>query len=241
MVRHNEFEQPIGPALPDWRGRSRPTRVTLTGRFCRLEPLNAARHADALFAAYQQAPDARDWTYMTAGPFATLAAYGEYCQRIAQLEDPIHFAVIDLFSGNAVGTLSLMRIDPASAVIEVGNVAFSRLMKQTPISTEAQFLLMGYVFDTLRYRRYEWKCDNANAPSKRAAERLGFTFEGVFRQALVYRDRSRDTAWFSIIDSEWPALRGVFETWLSEGNFDANGVQRESLAALRTTAIQAPR
>jgi len=238
MYRHNAFDQPIGPALPDWQGRSRPTRVTLLGRFCRLEPLNAARHADALFAAYREAPDGRDWTYMTAGPFATLSEYRDYCQRVAQLEDPIHFAVIDLSTGAAVGTLSLMRIDPTNAVIEVGNVAFSRLMKRTPISTEAQFLLMRYVFETLKYRRYEWKCDNANAPSKRAAQRLGFCFEGIFRQAVVYRERSRDTAWFSIIDSEWPLLSGVFASWLSAGNFDAAGMQQETMEALRAKAMQ---
>jgi RimJ/RimL family protein N-acetyltransferase len=138
--------------------------------------------------------------------------------------------VVDQATGNAVGTLSLMRIDPAHGAIEVGNVTFSPLMKRTPVSTEAQYLLMKFVFDALGYRRYEWKCDALNAPSRQAALRLGFSFEGIFRQAVIYKGRSRDTAWFSIIDSEWPARRAAFERWLAADNFDASGQQRSKLA-----------
>ena len=141
--------------------------------------------------------------------------------------------VIDLKSGKAVGTLSLMRIDPNNGVIEVGNVMFSPLLQQTPISTEAQYLLMAYAFDQLGYRRYEWKCDALNAPSRTTADRLGFTFEGVFRQAVMYKGRSRDTAWFSIIDSEWPKVKAGFESWLAASNYTADGKQKQSLKALR--------
>lgn len=141
--------------------------------------------------------------------------------------------MIDRASGHAVGTLALMRQDPAHGVIEVGHVTFSPKLKQTPLSTEAQYLLMAHVFEQLGYRRYEWKCDSLNAPSRRAAERLGFRFEGIFRQAIVYKERSRDTAWFSIIDSEWPKLREAFEAWLAPENFDAEGRQRRSLVELR--------
>lgn len=232
--RVNEYQQPVGPALPDWTPRPRPPMANAQGRYCRLEPLSAERHAADLFHAFNQAPDGSDWTYMTAGPFADEAAYRKFAEQ-AQAQpgsDPFHNAVIDLASGRAVGSLSLMRIEPAHGVIEVGHVAFSRLLKRTRIATEAQFLLMRRAFDELGYRRYEWKCDSLNAPSRSAAARLGFQFEGIFRQAIVYRGRSRDTAWFSIIDSEWPALRAAYESWLSPDNFDAEGNQRQGLAAL---------
>lgn len=141
--------------------------------------------------------------------------------------------MVDRTTGKAVGTLALMRIDPTHGVIEVGNVMLSPLLQQTPASTEAQFLLMAYVFDTLGYRRYEWKCDSLNAPSRRTAARLGFQFEGIFRQAVVYKGRNRDTAWFSVIDTEWPLLRQAFEAWLSDDNQDAQGRQRRSLTQVR--------
>jgi RimJ/RimL family protein N-acetyltransferase len=145
----------------------------------------------------------------------------------------MHFAVIDRLSGRAVGTLALMRIDPANGAIEVGSVNFSPLLKHTPMSTEAQYLLMKLAFDELGYRRYEWKCDNFNEPSKRAALRLGFQFEGIFRQAVIYKGRSRDTAWFSITDGEWPAVRAALERWLAPENFDAQGGQRMALDRFR--------
>src|SRR5207237_109447 len=167
--------------------------------------------------------------YMTFGPFDRRDDYRDHVVTATQADDPLHYAVVDLRSGTAVGTLSLMRQDPSNGVVEVGNIAFSPLLKQTPVSTEAQFLLMSYAFDELGYRRYEWKCDSLNAPSRRAAQRLGFTFEGIFRQAVVYKQRSRDTAWFSVIDREWPALRAAFDAWLTPGNFDAQGEQRTRL------------
>lgn len=229
----NAFDQPIGPAVQGWTPRQRPQRVTLAGRYCRLEPLDAARHAADLHAAYGEAADGRDWTYMASEPFADGQGWHRHAQAMADSADPLHFAVVDLASGRAVGTLALMRMDPANGVVEVGHVMFSPLLQRTPLSTEAQYLLMRHVFDDLGYRRYEWKCDSLNAPSRRTAQRLGFTFEGVFRQAVVTKGRSRDTAWFAIIDGDWPALRAAFEAWLAPANFDAAGAQRHSLATLR--------
>ncbi|KQP21679.1 GNAT family N-acetyltransferase [Pseudorhodoferax sp. Leaf267] len=237
----NEHAQPVGPALPGWTARARPRHTTLTGRFCRLEPLDAARHAADLHDAYVQAGDARDWTYMAVGPFADLDSYRRHAEAAAASTDPLHFAVVDAQTGHAIGTLALMRIDPAHGVVEVGHVMFSPALKQTPISTEAQFLLMQYVFDHLGYRRYEWKCDSLNAPSRKTAARLGFQFEGVFRQAVVYKGRSRDTAWFSIVDGDWPAVRAAFVQWLAPDNFDMHGAQRRTLAGIRSAPAQAER
>jgi len=228
--RLNALQQPIGPDVPGWAARPRPPRITLQGRTCRLEPLNAERHGESLYQAYAAQTDDSDWTYLFIGPFADRHSYQAYLQAAAASEDPMHWAVIDAASDQAVGTLSLMRIEPVHGVIEVGNVTFSPLMKRTPMSTEAQYLLMKLVFDALGYRRYEWKCDALNAPSRAAAERLGFTFEGVFRQAVVYKGRSRDTAWYALIDRDWPARRAALEAWLAADNFDPQGVQRRSLA-----------
>lgn len=229
----NEYDQPIGAPVADWSPRPLPSAVTLEGRLCRLEPLSAQRHAGDLYSAYSAAPDGRDWTYMSVGPFADAQAYRRYAEAAERSADPRHYAVIDRKTGKAVGTLALMRIDRNHGVIEVGHVTFSPLLKRTAISTEAQFLLMTYVFDGLGYRRYEWKCDSLNAPSRTAAERLGFQFEGVFRQAIVYKERSRDTAWYSIVDKEWAPLKHAFEAWLSAENFDEQGRQRKSLGELR--------
>jgi len=229
----NQWHQPIGDPLPQWQARPLPTRLQLHGRYCRLEPIDAGQHAQDLFDAYADAPDGSDWTYMASGPFDHADSYRQYAAQLQQSHDPLHFAVIDLASGRAVGSLALMRIDARNGVIEVGHVALSRRLKRTRVATEAQFLLMRYAFDTLGYRRYEWKCDSLNAPSRHAAQRLGFSFEGIFRQAIVYRARSRDTAWFSIIDGEWPTLRTAFDAWLDPANFDGDGQQRQSLAALR--------
>lgn len=230
--RTNEYGQPIGPELPGWSARSHPPRTPIQGRLCRVEPLDPARHADDLVSAFQQAADGRAWTYLTVGPYNDPAAHRAWLDKAATSQDPLHHAVIDLATGRAVGTLALMRIDPANGVVEVGHVTFSPLLQRTPISTEAQYLLMKRVFDELGYRRYEWKCDSLNAPSRATAQRLGFTFEGIFRQAVVYKGRSRDTAWFSLLDSEWPARRAMFERWLSPDNFDAQGQQRRRLSEL---------
>lgn len=232
-ARHNEYGQSIGPLVPGWTARPLPPRRPVEGRYCTLEPLDAARHADDLHAAYARASDGRDWTYLFVERPADLASTRAHVERAAQSADPLHFAVIDRQGGRAVGTLALMRIEPAHGAIEVGSVTFSPLLKRTPMSTEAQYLLMKLAFDELGYRRYEWKCDNFNEPSKRAALRLGFQFEGIFRQAIIYKGRSRDTAWFSITDGEWPAVRAALERWLAPENFDAQGGQRMALDRFR--------
>ncbi|OZI25186.1 MULTISPECIES: GNAT family N-acetyltransferase [Bordetella] len=229
-------QQPVGRALPGWATRPTPPRAPMSGAYCRLEPLDADRHGKDLYAAFSQAPDGSDWTYTYAGPFDDEAGYLAYARGIQGLDDPQHYAVIDLATGQATGTLAAMRIDPANGVIEVGSVSYSPLLKRTPAATEAQYLLMRRAFDQLGYRRYEWKCDSLNAPSRAAALRLGFQFEGIFRQAVVYKGRNRDTAWFSIIDSEWPAVRAGLEQWLDPGNFDAQGRQRRRLADLIAAA-----
>ncbi|MDR1396255.1 MAG: GNAT family N-acetyltransferase [Desulfarculales bacterium] len=235
MIKNcNQYGQPVGEPLANWSDRPLPGNVALRGGFCRLEPLDAERHAGQLYEAYSSAPDGRDWTYMFAGPFRDEDEYRRYAKDASRSADPKHYAVIDIARGKAVGTLSLMRIDPGNGVIEAGNVAFSPLLKQKPASTEAQFLLMKYVFDELQYRRYEWKCDVMNAPSRKAAARLGFSFEGIFRQAVIYKGRSRDTAWFSVIDKEWPALKKTLLAWLAAENFDASGKQVRTLAEIRS-------
>lgn len=235
----NEFQQPIGAPVPGWTPRPHPERISLQGRYCCLEPLDADRHALDLYQAYAQAPDHRDWTYMIYGPFEDAASYHAHAVVAAKSEDPLHFAVIDLRSGRAVGTLSLMTIGTLHGSIEVGHVTFSPSLQRTPISTEAQFLLMRHAFDTLGYRRYEWKCHSLNGPSRQAALRLGFQFEGIMRQARVAKGNSRDSAWFSIIDSEWPVLKAAFLLWLAPENMLANGTQRQSLADIRARCKQA--
>lgn len=232
MSQLNQFGQLIGDALPDWQPRPYPQRVVLEGQYCRLEPLSL-QHADALFAAHQQAADTRNWTWLLREPEGSVEEYRQWIAGVESLQDPLHFAVIDIPTQQPVGSLALMRIEPNHGVMEVGHVHFSPLLSRTPASTEAQWLLMRYAFETLGYRRYEWKCNSFNEPSRRAALRLGFQFEGRFRQALVIKGHNRDTDWFSIIDGEWPALDRAFQAWLAADNFTADGKQRQSLEAFR--------
>ena len=231
MVRTNEYGQPVGEPVPGWVPAPLPEATQLLGQYCRLERLDASRHADQLYDAYAAAPDGRDWTYLGTGPYAARDAYLEWAKGAAAESDPRHYAVIDLATGRAVGSLSLLRHDPAFGVIEVGWVMFSRSLQRTPISTEAQYLLMAYIFDDLGYRRYEWKCDSLNEPSRNAALRLGFSYEGTFRNNVVYKGRSRDTAWFSITLTEWPSLKAGFDAWLNPNNFDSEGLQLTKLHA----------
>jgi RimJ/RimL family protein N-acetyltransferase len=228
--RTNAFEQPIGPALPGWRPPPRPGRSALEGRFCLVEPLDVARHARQLYDANSLDSEGRMWTYLFSGPFANSEEYRAWLEPRAASEDPLFFVFVDKARAQAVGAGAYMRIDPPNGVMEVGHLAFSPLMQRTLVATEAMYLMMRNAFE-LGYRRYEWKCDALNAASRRAAERLGFKFEGSFRQAIVYKGRSRDTAWFSIIDQEWPALDAAFRAWLDPANFDADGRQRSRLAA----------
>ncbi|MFZ3236514.1 MAG: GNAT family protein [Stellaceae bacterium] len=231
--RCNEFGQPIGAPLPDWAPRQRPPRTAMEGRFCRVEPLDPLRHAADLFAANSEDADGRNWTYLPHGPYSSFDPYRDYLTAAASRDDPLVHAIVERTSRRAVGVASLMRIDPAAGVVEVGGITYSPRLQRRPAATEAMYLLMHRVFDELGYRRYEWKCDALNGPSRAAAQRLGFRYEGLFRQATVYKGRSRDTAWFSIIDSEWPVLRAAFERWLDPANFDAAGGQRQGLASVR--------
>lgn len=232
MNLHNQFAQPVGIALPDWQPRSHPVRLTLQGHFCRLEPLST-RHARALFDAYRLAPDTRSWTWLLREPDNSVEAYHAWIESVSGLADPIHFAVIDEQTSHPVGSLALMRIDAKNGVIEVGHVHFSPLLSRTTMATEAQWLLMRYAFGTLGYRRYEWKCNSLNEPSRRAALRLGFQYEGRFRQALVVKGHNRDTDWFSIIDSEWPQIDNAIRQWLAADNFSADDQQLRRLESFR--------
>lgn len=210
----------------------------MSGRFCRLERLDPDRHGQDLWDAVSADTEGRMWTYLAVGPFAAKANCDAWLRSIAPSLDPMFFTYVDQASGKALGVGSLMRIDPANGVIETGWLTYSPALQRTPISTEAMYLLMRRVFDELGYRRYEWKCNALNLPSRTTAERLGFVFEGVFRQAVVTKGHNRDTAWYSIIDSEWPALKAAFETWLDPANFDAAGRQKERLGDLIAAARQ---
>lgn len=209
---------------------SKPAAVVLKGRYGSVEKFDAEKHVALLWEAVKG--DDNLWTYMWFGPFATRADFDKFAEVLAKREDPFAYAIIDR-EGRARGVATLMEIRPAHRVIEVGGIFYSGALRSTPLATEAQFLLMKYVFDELNYRRYEWKCDSLNAASRRAAERLGFVFEGIFRQHMIVKGRNRDTAWFSIADSEWPKLKRAFETWLAPDNFEANGRQRRRLAGFR--------
>lgn len=236
--RKNEYGLPIGFALPDWTPPPLPPRVTLAGHFCRLEPLDAGRHAADFHAASQLEPDQRHWTYLTYGPFATADDCKRWAELYAQRKDYLFHAIVDARSGKAAGVASYMRMDPGNGSIEVGGIKYTPLIARQPAATEAMYLMMKNAF-ALGYRRYEWKCDALNAPSRAAAQRLGFSYEGVFRQAVVHQGRNRDTAWYSIIDSEWPALQAAHEQWLAPDNFDAQGRQKTSLSALTAPLLQA--
>ena len=221
-------DQPVGRALPDFRPPPRPQRAVLEGRYCRLEPLDSGRHGPGLYDAIALDRDGRMWTYLFSGPFDSRAGFIAWLEGREDSLDPLFFAIVDARLGQAVGMASYLRIEPAHGVIEVGHLAFSPLLQRTPAATEAMYLMMKHAFE-LGYRRYEWKCDALNERSRRAAERLGFTFEGIFRQAVVYKGRNRDTAWYSVLDSEWPARETRFEAWLDPANFDDQGRQRRPL------------
>ena len=220
----NHLGQPVGPPVGDWRPPSPPPLEPLDGRYCRLEPLQA-RHARELWDAYTHDVQHRNWTYLPEGPFATFEDYAQWVERVRATRDPMFFAIL---APTALGVAAYLRIAPEAGSIEVGHINFSPLLQRTRAATEAMYLMMKRAFE-LGYRRYEWKCDALNAPSRASAERLGFTYEGTFRQATVYKGRNRDTAWYSIIDTEWPARRAEFERWLDPANFDEDGRQRTRL------------
>jgi RimJ/RimL family protein N-acetyltransferase len=220
----NHLGQPIGPPLDDWTPPPRPARETMSGRYCRIEPLDA-HHAPELWDANARDTDHRNWTYLPYGPFSTLSAFETWVRGVSASADPLFYAIV---TTAALGVASYLRVAPEAGSIEVGHINYSPLLQRTRAATEAMYLMMKRAFD-LGYRRYEWKCDALNKPSRAAAERLGFTYEGTFRQATVYKGRNRDSAWYSVIDSEWPNRRARFERWLAPENFDGEGKQRTKL------------
>ena len=231
----NHLGQPVGAPVAGWSPRPLPPRTAMAGRFCTVEPLDPERHAAQLFAAYAEDAEGRMWTYLPRGPYASPGEYRNWAETACRGDDPLVLAIIDNATGAAVGTASYMRIEPAIGVIEVGSITYSPRLQRRPGATEAMYLMMRRVFDELGYRRYEWKCDSLNQPSRDAAARLGFRYEGLFRQASITRGGNRDTTWFSVIDSEWPALRTAFERWLDPANFAADGTQHRALASLRSS------
>jgi RimJ/RimL family protein N-acetyltransferase len=224
---------PIGPEVPT-HAAPRPERRVIAGRFVRLEPLDPDRHGPSLWQETHGIGAAARWQYLFDEPFADQKSFSGFLARKAASTDPLFYTIIDQSSARASGFETLMRIDQTHRCIEVGNILYGRSLQRTPGATEAQYLLMRYIFEDLGYRRYEWKCNTLNEPSRRAALRLGFTFEGIFRKHMIVRGRSRDTAWYSMLDDDWPAAKTAFERWLLPSNFDSAGVQRQSLAALRS-------
>ncbi|MBR0644996.1 GNAT family N-acetyltransferase [Plastoroseomonas hellenica] len=213
-----------------WKGAPPPDRITLEGRYARLEPLDPARHTADLLASAQK-PGAEDrFRYLGDEAPADLAAFAPWMEKASASPDPLFFAVIDRITGRAEGRQALMRIDPAHGVIEIGNILWGPAIARSRVATEALSLSAGYVFDTLGYRRFEWKCNSLNEPSKRAAQRFGFQYEGLFRQHMVIKGRNRDTTWFAMTDGDWPRLKAGYEAWLRPENFDAAGQQRSKLS-----------
>jgi len=231
--RVNSFGQELGEPLVDWTGSEWPAHERMSGRHCALVPLDPKLHSEALYQVFADDQGGRDWTYLGYGPFDDFEQFDYWLNSIGVQTDPQFYVIEGAQSGSVLGLLSLLRIQADAGSIEVGHIHYSRKLQQTAAATEAMFLLMHRVFEDLGYRRYEWKCDDLNLRSKAAAARLGFVFEGVFRQALVYKGRNRDTAWFSITDKEWPLLKRAYELWLDPNNFGVDGVQINSLASLR--------
>ncbi|CBV43061.1 GNAT family N-acetyltransferase [Halomonas elongata] len=240
----NDYGQPVGPELAHWKAPSALEAECLEGRFCRLEPLDAGRHAESLWQAWREPAPALDndheacarWTYLGGRPFDDEAGCRAWLARMGEDRELLCYAVVDLADGQAVGLAAYLNSVPVDGRIEIGHLNFSPRLSRTPMSSEALMLMMAHAFDK-GYRRLEWKCDALNAPSRRAAERLGFRFEGVFRQHRVVAGRNRDTAWFAVLDGEWPAIRDCHRRWLAPENFDAAGRQRRSLASM-TAALQ---
>jgi RimJ/RimL family protein N-acetyltransferase len=224
--------QPVGRPLPHWQPRPLPERRSFQGRYSQIEPLHPAQHVEPLYAALCNDSGAPAWTYLPANPPANRDEWRSRLEKYAASPDPLFFTLFEE-NGRAAGICAYLRIAPEHGSIEVGHIHLSPQLQQTRAATEIQYLLMRHAFDDLGYRRYEWKCDALNAPSRRAALRLGFRFEGIFLNAIVYKQRSRDTAWFSITDDEWPHVRRGFEAWLALENFDAEGRQLQSLSSLR--------
>jgi RimJ/RimL family protein N-acetyltransferase len=212
-----------------------PSRVRLKGRLVTIEPLDPVAHADALYEASHGDSKHDLWRYLWDGPYPHSSSFAASVREKAVSTDPLCFAIVDNRSGLAVGHCAYLRITPAHRVIEIGSILFTPAIQQTAGATEAMYLMARHAFDDLGYRRYEWKCDARNTPSRRAALRLGFLFEGIFRQHMIIKGQNRDTAWFAMLDSEWPLRKANFERWLDSANFDSNGRQKESLSMLNAS------
>ena len=230
--------QPIGFSIGDWTPPVRPPAEPMIGRYCRLERLDADRDGQSLFDAYALDSEGRNWTYLPQGPFENYAEFHIWLSGMAKLDDPFFFTIIDAESQTSVGIASYLRITPPAGSIEVGHIHYSPLLQRKPAATEAMYLMMKQAF-ALGYRRYEWKCDALNAPSRMAAQRLGLSYEGIFRQATVYKQRNRDTAWYATIDREWPDLKQAFEQWLDPNNFDNDRNQKTRLSTLTAPLLKA--
>jgi RimJ/RimL family protein N-acetyltransferase len=235
----NRPGQQIGFALDDWKPPNRPPREPMVGRSCRVEPLDPGRHAADLYDSNALDTEGRIWTYLRYGPFDSQETFLGWMNEYCLSSDPLFHAIVVNTTNKAVGVASYVRINPEHGSIEVGHINYSPLLQRTPAATEAMYLMMKRAFE-LGYRRYEWQCDALNAKSRAAARRLGLSFEGVFRQATIYKGRNRDTAWFAAIDWEWPALENAFLRWLDPTNFDQHGEQRIRLTDL-TSPILKPR
>ncbi|RYG92682.1 N-acetyltransferase [Loktanella sp. IMCC34160] len=232
MPRLNALGQPVGDPLDVTLPRPRPDRTPMQGTRVTIVPTDVATHAAGLFEAFGQDRGGGNWTYLPYGPFNTETAFRQWMETTCTGDDPLFHTILN-GAGAAVGLASYLRIDPANGMIEVGHIHLSPHLQRTAMSTEAMFLMMARVFDDLGYRRYEWKCDALNAPSRAAAERLGFRYEGTFRQATHYKGRNRDTAWFALTDKDWPRAKAEFQRWLNPANFDKNGGQLTPLRILQ--------
>ncbi len=233
----NILGQPVGVLVPRWVAPKFPPYEVMHGRLCDVKPLVPDRDAGDLFEANSLDVEGRMWTYLPYGPFASFALYRSWLRVSVLTTDPQFYAIIDKATAKAVGIAAYVRIDPKNGSIEVGHLNFSPLLRQTPMATEAMYLMMKRAFE-LGYRRYEWKCNALNAPSRRAAQRFGLSYEGVFRQATVSKGRNRDTAWYAAIDEEWPALEAAFKHWLAPENFDEQGQQKVSLSTLTKPIVK---
>lgn len=231
----NELGLPVGAEVKAWKPPPKPAKATLSGHYCRCEPLHVEKHGKQLFEAFSKDHEHRIWVYLPYGPFDDFTAFAKWMRSFCRSDDPQCYAIINVDSGLAEGIATYLRINPDQGSIEVGHINFSPALQCTPAATEAMYLMMRNVFD-LGYRRYEWKCNALNEKSCRAAVRLGFQYEGTFRQMMIVKGRNRDTAWYSILDHEWPLIQEAFNQWLAPGNFDDHGQQRHSLQELTRQA-----
>jgi RimJ/RimL family protein N-acetyltransferase len=228
QVIHPLSGLPIGYEI-DRMPAKRPARVTMAGRYVSVAPLDPIAHAPSLYEGTHGSNKEALWLYMSEGPFADLPEFRAYLDKCAASEDPMSFTIVDNQSGQALGHASYMRITPEHRVIEVGNIFYTPALSRKRGGTEAMYLMAQHAFENLGYRRYEWKCNALNAPSRRAAIRLGFSFDGIFQQHMIQKGRNRDTAWFSMLDREWPLYNAAFQQWLAPANFDQNGQERRKL------------